>query len=161
MGVSVKTYRTFDDEGLRRAMVDPDMWATVAEDGHDPANYKPDVVAECWLAMQVDGNVVAYYQLESRNTVTLEIHAQVLPEFRKEYSKATGEAALKWILENAPECQKVIAWVPSKYPNVRDFTLQFGFKVEGTNRKSYLKDGQLWDQWLLGITRGEIHEQYS
>ena len=143
-------------------MLRPEIFATVAEDGQDPAGYEPDVQAEVWLAMTTnDDDLVGLYNLHSRNAVTVEIHAQVLPEHRKEYSNATGLAALRWIRVNIPDCYKVIATVPALYPNVRKFTESFGFQLEGVNRSSYLKDGEVHDQWLLGITRDEIDGQIS
>lgn len=149
--------RTYDPMTIREVMTHPDMFATVAEDGQDPGDYTPDVQGSCWLAMRDDDELVALYQLQQRNAVTLEIHAQVLHQHRKEYSGATGKAALQWILDNT-DAEKVIAWVPEIYPNVRSFTESQGFQIEGVNRKSYLKNGKLHDQTLLGITRSEINE---
>ena len=154
----MKVTRIYDDAAVRAVMIQPDMWTTVAEDGQDQDNYAPDVYGDCWLEMEADGNLVGLYQLQKRNRVLVEIHAQVLPEYRKEYSKATGQAALAWIVENLPECQKIIAWVPVIYQNVIDFTVGQGFTIEGLNRKSYFKNGKLHDQKLLGITRNEVEQ---
>lgn len=154
----IKATRTYNADLVRSIMLRPEILATVAEDGQDPADYQPDVEGDCWLVMTAPDDVlVGLYCLDARNAVTVEIHAQVLPEHRKVYSKATGEAALGWILENMPECHKVTASVPAIYPNVLKFTTQFGFQVEGVNRLSYLKNGKIHDQWMLGITRDEIN----
>ena len=147
--------RTFDTELIKGIMSRADMWDTVAEDGQDPDDYAPDVNGECWLLLTVDDKPIGAYCVHQRNAVTLEIHAQVLPEFRKEHSTESGTKVLKWILDNT-ECQKVIAQIPAIYPNVKRFTESFGFQVEGENRMSYLKNGELHNQWLLGITREEI-----
>lgn len=150
--------RTFDYRLVREIMVDPDMWATVAEDGHDPMDYTPDVYGEGWLLLQDEDEVYGVYRVHAMNSVTCEIHAQVIPKHRKVHSRETGLLALEWIYKNAPQYQKVVCWVPDVYPNVRKFAESFGFKLEGTNRLSYLKNGVLCDQWLLGITRNEIGE---
>lgn len=138
-------------------MTRPDMWATVAEDGQQPHEYTPDVIGHCWLAMFAPDALVALYHLHAHNSVTCEIHAQVFPEYRAEYSEGTGLAALRWIYENT-RYEKVVCWVPEIYTNVRSFAESFGFQLEGTNRKSYRKNGKLLDMWLLGITRNEIGE---
>ena len=52
--------------------------------------------------------------------------------------------------------QKLVAQVPVIYPNVIKFTEMAGFQQEGTNRASYRKNGALYDQIWLGITRDEI-----
>jgi len=153
---AVTATRIFSPLQVRRIMVWPSMWETVAEDGQKPEDFRPDVERDCWLSMTAGETEIGLYLLQQRNGVMVEIHAQVLPEYRKQYSKASGHAALQWILDNIPDCQKVIAWVPAIYQNVKDFTCSFGFQVEGVNRKSYLKHGELHDQWLLGILRSEI-----
>lgn len=155
--MTLEVTRTYNVDLVRAVMTTPALWDTVAEDGHDPDDYTPDMEGTCWLLMRAEGDVIALYALDKINTVTLEIHAQVLPEHRKEYSSATGKAALQWIVDNT-DCQTVMAWVPAIYPNVRDFTVSQGFQIEGVSRKSYLKNGELHDRTLLGITRDEIHE---
>lgn len=148
--------RTFDTEIIRSIMTRDDIWSTVAEDGQHKEGFNSDPVVDCWLLIKSNGEIVGLYKLHTENCVTLQIHAQVLPEHRKAYSNDTGTSVLQWIYDNAEEYKKVIACVPVIYRNVKDFTCSFGFLVEGTNRKSYLKDGELHDQWNLGITRDEI-----
>ncbi len=153
----MKATRTYNTDLVRQIMLRPEIFATCSEDGQDPADYQPDLAASCWLVMTAPDDVlVGLYVLHQRNAVTLEIHAHVLPEHRKVYSESTGRAALAWVLEHVPDCQKIIAHVPALYPNVRDFALRQGFHNEGTNRKSFLKGGKLYDQWHLGVTREEL-----
>lgn len=162
--MTVEAVRTYDSGIVKDVMTTPALWATIAEDGQDEIDFEPEVREECWLLMLNDEVLVGVYNIHALNSVTLEIHAHVLPEYRKPYSKATGYAALKWIYENASEYKKVIAQIPTIYENVKCFTCSFGFKEEGINRLSYLKNGEIVDQWFLGITRDEIekvlnHEQ--
>ena len=148
--------RIYDHNLIKSIMTSPDIWATVAEDGHSPASFTCDTEGECWLLMTNGDDVVGIYNIHGINAVTCEIHAQVIPEHREKHSYGTGKVALDWIFSNAPEYKKVIAQIPVVFENVKNFTCQFGFKVEGINRLSYLKDGAIVDQWLLGITRDEI-----
>ena len=150
--------RTWNPYLIGSIMLHPDIWATVAEDGQDPGDFNPDPEHDAWLVVSVDHIEIGIFHLPRFNGVTLEIHAQVLPEYRKEYSKASGRAALNWIYDNVTWCKKVIAWVPTTYPNVKNYARSMGFKTEGKSRESYLKNGELVDQWLLGITRTEIGE---
>lgn len=149
--------RTFDADTIRAVLLAPEIYATIAEDGHE-RSLDPDLRDTLWLEMRDEHELVAVYQLERINGITAQIHANVLKKHRKKYSRATGEAALQWVVENLPEINKIIAVVPVIYPNVKDFTCGFGFQVEGVNRQSYLKNGEIHDQWLLGITRAEIGE---
>jgi RimJ/RimL family protein N-acetyltransferase len=151
----MKAVRTYDNELVARLMRLPELWATVAEDGQNPDLYVPDCENACWLLMIEGEELVGLYNLHAHNSVTVEIHAHVFPEFRKKHSYDTGIAALSWVIDNS-DYQKVVAVIPTIYLNVKRFTCSFGFKEEGVNRKSYLKSGELVDQWLLGITRDEI-----
>jgi RimJ/RimL family protein N-acetyltransferase len=146
--------RVYDAGVVKSILLRPDILATIAEDGAD--DFEIDIDRDIWLLMKSGDTEVGIYQIERLNSITAQIHANVLPEHRKPHSKATGRAALAWVHENLPQIHKIIAVIPSLYPNVRDFTLSFGFKLEGTNRESYLKNGAIHDQWILGITRPEI-----
>ena len=154
----MKAYRIYDAALVKRIMTSPEIWETIAEDGQDPDKYDCDVDSECWLLMVDGDDVIGLYNIHAHNAITCEIHAQVMPEYRATHSYETGKAALQWIFDNAQEYQKVIAQIPVIFENVKKFTCQFGFQVEGINRMSYLKNGEIVDQYLLGITRDEIEE---
>ena len=155
----MKIYRTFDDNATRDIMLSPGIWEKCAEEGQAPEDYSPETEADCWLLIEVGGESIGAYNVHPHNSTTLEIHAHILPDFRRKYAFESGDMALEWIMNEAPESyQKVIAQIPSCYKNVIDFTLGHGFVKEGINRLSDVIDGVLYDQWLLGITRPEIEE---
>lgn len=156
--MNVSAIRTMDIKTIHNIVTRPDIWATVAEDGQRKQEFYPDVEGECWLTLVADDTIIGVYNLHVHNAITLEIHAHVYPEFRKRYSRHTCLAVFQWIMDNAKEYQKVVASIPAIYPNVIAFAEMMRFKHEGTNRLSYLKDGQIVDQELYGITRTEIEE---
>ena len=151
----IEAIRTFSPGIVEGLMCIPSLWATVAEDGQNPDDFKADCDGQCWLLMMAGDDIVGMYNLHSINRVTVQIHAHVLPEFRKKHSYDTGLAALQWIIDKT-DYQKVVATIPVIYENVKRFTCSFGFQVEGINRESYLKHGDIVDQYMLGITRKEI-----
>ena len=151
--------RTFDEQVVKSVMLHPAIWATVAEDDQIPGDWEPETDGECWLEVVNGDTLVGLYNFHPTNSTTLEIHAHVLPQYRKDCAFESGDLALKWMLEQAPEqYQKVIAQVPTLYGNVIKFTLAHGFTLEGINRLSDRIGGVLYDQYLLGITRNEIQE---
>ncbi len=152
----IEVTRTYDAELIKSILFDPDLWDAIAEDGQKKDEFEPVVNDECWLLMTHDETVIALYNYHTKNAITVEIHAHVLPGHRKKFSKATGEAALRWLIVTNPQYQKVVAQIPHIYQNVLDFACSFGFMIEGINRLSYLKNGEIVDQWMLGITREEI-----
>ena len=159
MGGRLIAKRTYNTELITAVMTMPEMWETVAEDGAIAEEYVPNVDDECWIEMLADGELVGIYRIHAHNSVCAEIHAQILPHCRKEYGKESGETVLQWFFDNAPWYQKLVAQIPVTYPNVINFTKGQGFKEEGVNRSSYIKNGALVDQVLLGITRSEIAER--
>ena len=143
--------RTFDEKYIKSIV--SKMWDNVCEDGHSLDDFDPQTEANCWV--RVDD--VGLYNLHPHNSTTLELHAFILPEKRKQYSRASCNELFRWILDKAPkQYQKIIAQVPFLYPNVKDFSLRQGFQIEGINRLSHLKHGDIHDQWLLGITIDEM-----
>ncbi len=96
--------------------------------------------------------LVGCFILKRLNTVTLECHVQVLPEHRKKHAEEFGRAVIDWAWENT-NARKIVAQIPFIYPNVRDFAFKMGFKLEGMNRESYMKNNAIHDQWHLGIIK--------
>ena len=154
----MKVSRTYDIEMIKELITRDEIWSTIAEDGQVKENYSPKVEAECWLEVTVDDKVIALYNIHTKNCITVEFHAHVLPKYRKEYSRPSFVAAFRWIYENAPVYQKVVGQIPFCCENVKRFCENIGFKHEGVNRLSYLKNGEILDQWIMGITRDEIKE---
>lgn len=160
MGASmIHAVRTYNKHLVIDFIETPEIWEVISEDGQERGTFRPEVEQECWLAMHNnDGTVVALYNFHAVNGITVEIHAHVLPEYRKEHSAATCLAAFRWMYDNEPECNKIIANVPNIYENVKNFAVRMGFSIEGVNRSSYRKNGGTHDQWSMGITRDEIKE---
>lgn len=143
-------------------MFNPSIWERCAEDGQEQDKYNPETEADCWLLLETEEGYIGAYNVHPHNSTTLEIHAHILPKYRKEYAFESGDLALKWILDEAPEqYQKVIAQIPVCYQNVIDFTMAHGLVKEGVNRLSTSISGILYDMWLLGITRPEIKEYFN
>ena len=164
MGVAlndpVVAERTYNNELVKKILVDDGLWPTVTEDGMSVSEFYPDCKKDCYLLVKnkADG-ILGVYNLHPINSATLQIHAQVFPRYRKAYSKQTGYATLRWIKDNSPkDFVKVIAIIPCLYPNVHDFTLMFGFELEGVLSCSFKKNGVLHDQWILGLSRSDIPE---
>ena len=142
--------RTDDTELVRSVL--SQLLDTLAEDDSSPESLAVDCVRDCWL--DIDG--MGVFHLHAHNSTTLWIHAQVLKEYRHR-SVEIGYAVWGWILANCPvNYQKFITSIPVIYPNVRAYTEKMGMIWEGTNRLSARKNGQIIDQWMMGITRKEV-----
>lgn len=146
--------RTMDYSVAHSITSIPEMFDTIAEDGAD--SFVPDVLNEYWVLMMTEENLVAgCYNVHQISGPVYEIHALMLPEFRKKYAALSGKAIFEWCLANL-KFEKLNATIPQKYKNVYHFTKGFGFKDEGFDRDSHFKDGKLMGRYRLGITKQEV-----
>ena len=149
--------RTFDVDLIKSVLFNDVIWNACAEDGQSKDDLEIDADKNCFVAIHAKQEVIGIYILHPHNSATLEIHAHILPEHRKEHAIASGQSILQWFKLNAPDnYQKLLAQIPVIHPNVRDFCLKQGFKMEGLLTKSYWKNGELCSQWLMGLSRGDI-----
>ncbi len=133
---------------------DDEIFNRIAEDGHDVESYKiPFDGNQCYMLILLDEKPIGVWCLYPVNTSTLNIHCNILKEFR-EHGMEAGRLIVKWFAENT-QYYKLNAQIPMIYPDVYHFTKKFGFTDEGIDRASICKDGQFIDQWRLGLTRDE------
>ena len=149
--------RTYEVSLIRDILMEPEIHARITDDSH--AQLDIDVDAESWVKMVVDDEIIGVYCLHPLNRWTLQIHAHVLAQYRDKHALDTGKAILKWFLEHT-DYLKIVAEIPVCFPDVLKFTQKFGFKVEGCNRQSLMKDNKLIDQVWLGITRDEVESYF-
>jgi len=84
---------------------------------------------------------------------TYEVHTLVKPEYRGANSVKAATSGLQWFFKNHPTCQKIISYIPSDNKAAKVFALKMKFKVEGNIMQSFLKDGKLIDQWIVGLEK--------
>lgn len=89
------------------------------------------------------------------NFVTYEVHTCVLPQYRgKEATRATKVGA-KWMFTETP-CQKINTFIPITNTQAYALARSAGMKIEGVNKKSFLKDGVLYDQIMMGLCKEDV-----
>jgi RimJ/RimL family protein N-acetyltransferase len=145
---------TNDSDLIKKIATMPELWKTVAEDGINPETWSPDLT-EGWLIASDEEGFVGLYNVHPNNGTTLQIHPLIPPEIRGKRAYRSAREVLKWIFGNT-KYQKVVCQIPVIYRNVKLFAMQSGMKEEGLNRKSYLKNGKIHDQWHLGIAKQEF-----
>ncbi len=144
--------RCYDCDVVRSILTHPAIYDRISEDG-SPAreDYIPDMVSAAYIVGIVGAEPIGVMIYHPINGVTWECHVQVLPEYRKDYADQFLQESVRWAWDMG--ALKIVAQVPFLYSNVKDFGVRHGFVVEGVNRLSHMKNGQLYDQWYLGITR--------
>jgi len=102
-----------------------------------------------------DEDLIGFYWMHHENSVTVQIHANILLKHRDKSSQAT-RGIIDFIYEMMPNIHKVNAKIPTCYPDVYKHAIKHGFKDEGLDRLSSVRDGVLYDQHILGLTREEM-----
>ena len=105
-----------------------------------------------WIGVHNDGACQGVFLLIPQNTVTVDVHTALLPSVRGKQSKQAGKLLLDLIFSRY---FKAVTSVPSNNRVAAWFAGSLGFKHEGVNRQSFLKNGVLLDQVLMGMTREE------
>lgn len=129
----------------------PDIYPHVGDDGSPPA--EQFTIPDSWYCVvgYSDGQPAGCWLMHHTNSTTLEVHIQVLKEYRT-HSEEICRGFIAWAWDNTP-AQKLVAQIPTLYPNVKAFAETMGFRVEGINASSIQKDGQLYDQYYMGLTK--------
>jgi len=154
----MKIVQLYDINIIRSVMMHEDILPTIIDDTWDGTTFLPDIQNEIYLGCVIGEKLIGLYRLHWINGVTLQGHAHILKEFRSDYSVKSCHLIMAWLLENIHRCKKVACFVPYVYPNVKRFLAACGLKEEGILRKSFALNGQLHDQWIMGITRDEMQE---
>lgn len=144
--------RTHDMGLVRAILADPAIWPHIHDDGAtEPAPI--DHEGLYWLLVD-DGAPAGVFLLHAHNTVTYEVHTCLLPRIWGAKARKASELGKAWMFDNTP-CQKLITHVPAYNLHALRFSERCGFKREGVNRASFLRNGELLDQHLLGYTKKE------
>ena len=157
MGRGLNVEMTTDMELVRAIITEKDIWDRAAEDGIDQDTWYPGYDSmTAWLLCIEEDEVVGVILMHTDTSVSIKIHPYLRKEHR-EKGRIMMKAFYEWILENGQDkIAKVSVIIPENQQKVINFAKKVGFKKEGLNRDSYLKNGQLYGQQNLGITRNEI-----
>lgn len=144
-------------EEVDKILRDPELFDRISED--DVKDYEtPFDGHQRYMMIMKDDLAIGVWNLYPLNSVTLNIHCNMLKDYR-EYNEEAGVLLFTWFLADCPkQYQKLNTEIPTIYASVYHYAKKFGFKDEGINRKSIKKSGELIDQWRLGITRNEVND---
>lgn len=147
--------RSIDEKLVGKILRDPIIYEAISGDNSPPRiTYKPNIRIGIYVIVYKDDIPIGLGITEKKSAAHYTVHYQVLPDHRGENALAGALECLNWVWRNT-QAIKVTAEVPSLYPNVIEFGLSCGFKIEGTNKNSYIKKGKVFDQVYLGIERPE------
>ena len=150
--MSLKIERTRDMELVRSILAHPRIWPHIHEDGTDePIAIDHD--AMFWMLVSDDAPA-GVFLAHARSMNCWEMHTCLLPRI---WGAGANEAArlFRDFMFGELGCKKLVTNIPDGNRAALRFAVSNGMVVEGNNRASYLKNGRLLDQTMLGITYEE------
>lgn len=144
---------TDDYDFITRCVTNPSVWRMGSDDGMvdiDPELYfiKPGGVI--WVRAEEYG----VFAFEKRNHITYDVHTTLLPNARGK-SVEIAKGVVRWFFENS-NCLRITTTVPEFNHLATRLSLMAGMTLIGVNKKSFLKNGQLFDQYLYGISKEDL-----
>ena len=142
--------RTTDLELVRTILIHPKIYPLIGDDfAPTRERFTPNADPRIWYVTAPGG----LFTFLPDSEVCWQGHVAFLPESWGRIARAAGKAILPWLWENTP-CRRVIASIPAfNRLAVRYSSRVMGMRIMGMNEKSFLKNGRMWDQVLLGISR--------
>ncbi len=144
-----------DIDYIKSIMLDPEMWERCADDYADESIIDK---ARCvWLICYYYDVPMGLAAIISASTSVVNVHIHIPKSNRGMHTKRIGFEILHWIKMNAgPRIHKINTKIPVIYKDVIRFAHSLGFKDEGIDRLSMMKNGKLIDRLNLGIALGDI-----
>ena len=100
----------------------------------------------------LDEEDMGFFLFIQVNIVTVELHTCILPEYRGIKVVEAAQLVKDYIFNQAGY-RKIVTQVPWYNKSAIFMALRCGFKKEGINKQSFLKDGILFDQYYMGLCK--------
>lgn len=134
----------------------PEIWEQSAEDGVIKENFYPGYDAlSVWLLCKLDNKIIGIIYVHNDTSCSINMHPYLIKKYKK-YGREMMNKFFKWFLFQPAELIKLNISIPDHRQVVYNFAKKVGFKDEGINRSSFLKNGIVHDQYQMGLTRKEI-----
>jgi len=158
--MSIEIVRTIDADLLSEIISHPAIYPMIASDHAGPAaefSIRRAVFDRCnyFLLIFDDGELCGGMLFDVQNSVMADVHVFLLPEARGKKAIKYTRACFTWMTDNT-RIQKFIAHISVLNKPSYVFAKWVGFKLHGINTKSFLKGGQLVDQYFLGLEKEDM-----
>lgn len=155
----IEIVKTGDAELVKAIITHPKIYPFVTEDGA-PA---PEVFSVRglvdhpgihFLAPIADDQVAGVFMVHSETPSIYVVHTCILPEFWGRAEEA-GRELIRWVFQNT-KCNKLVTYVPKDNRLAYRLAIAVGMQEQGCITESYMKNGVLIDQHVLGIGRRQV-----
>jgi len=147
--------RTHDMGLVASIMAHPAIWPHVHDDG-TPSDWAPvDHDGFHWILVELESSGAGgVFLVHALNSYCFEMHTCLLPHMWGPEAARAAQMLLAWAFTDTG-CLKMVTNVPAYNRAALRFARAGGMTQEGINRASYMRNGALVDQIMLGITKQE------
>ncbi|PWT72949.1 MAG: hypothetical protein C5B60_08835 [Chloroflexi bacterium] len=146
--------RSFDYDLIRSVLTHPRLYRYLADDTSPPAyEFTPQQHPAIWyVTVRDDRELLGLWMFVPQNGVCWEVHTALLPNAWGERGQLAARLLPGWMWRNT-SCRRIVSNVPTTNRLALHFALKAGMKIFGVNEASFLKNGVLCDQVMLGISK--------
>jgi len=141
--------RTYDLELVRSIITHPSCFPSVSDDNCRAEEFRPSADPRIIYLLAMKASPLGIFMLVPESEVCLEIHTCLLPHAWGPTAREVARLAETWIWSNTT-CKRLITKVPEFNQTALKYALQGGMLIYGFNPASFLHEGRLRAQFLLG-----------
>lgn len=152
--MTVSIERSTDYAALTSIARHPAIYGSMADD-YSPAPddyHVPNGEHLIYLLAQLDGVPRGFWLFAPQNHVCFEVHTVLNPQLFGTRALDAAKMAENWIWSNTT-CRRMFTNVPVTNRLALRFAKAAGMVEFGINENSYLKNGKLIDQIMLGMSK--------
>lgn len=151
----VRIEQLLDERLITETIRHPRIYPHVKDDSCPSAEEFAAVLAPqfVYVGAYRGEHYLGLFMLHQHSTVLWEVHTCLLPEAWGSTSLECTGACAAWVWANTT-CQRLITAVPDGNELARRLALRSGMTEYGHNPRSFLRNGELVGQHLLGMDRG-------
>jgi len=139
---------------VKKLLSDKELFGRISDDSITYDDFYPP--NNTYLGIYHDDNLAGFWWLIPDNNITVDVHCNVLKDYRKHSKKFAKEFADYMITNHEGQIFKLICKIPEGFDDVYHFTKNSGFVDEGIDRLSIMKNGKILNRRILGITMQEL-----
>jgi RimJ/RimL family protein N-acetyltransferase len=135
-------------------MTHPRVYPHITDDNSPaPELFEPvDHDAIVYLHAQDEYGTLGIFMLVPQSAVCYQVHTCMLPQAWGAPARDAARLGTQWMFDHGP-CRRIVTNVPEYNRIAERFARACGMAEYGRNLKSFLKDGVLYDEILLGISK--------
>lgn len=143
-------------DAVRSMITHDDIWGGSSEDGISRNDWMPiDHPSVHYIGIYEEGRLIGSFSVYPEGITSLAAHIGILKPYRVAYSVLSVFSLFRWFISQDERVNKLNAQIPGYNTGCIKLAEHAGFKHEGINRQSIMKNGKLYDQIRFGITREE------